>query len=269
MHVRTRDGVTLHTQEFGKGPPVLLLHGLVAGNLATWYFGVAPALARSHRVVLFDFRGHGRSDRAVTGYGVEPMTRDLESVIDQVSDEPVSLVGHSFGGCVALQFALEHPERVRRLALVEAPLPPSRSEEIEEFLSGPREKLVNDLPARLREAVIGGGRRGQRLLESIAFLVQQTTMIEELRRSEDIPDARLATLAPPLLALYGKASRCRPVGARLARVVPHCQHVELAGGHNLPFENVASVVAELGAFLAGPALHLASGSLKARAGGRP
>jgi pimeloyl-ACP methyl ester carboxylesterase len=222
---------------------------LVAGNLATWYFGVAPVLARRYRVILFDFRGHGASERAATGYGIEPSMRDLESVIDQCADEPVSLVGHSYGGCVALKLALEKPERVRELALVEAPLPPARAEEIEEFVSGSPERMVSDLPTQLRSAVLDGGRRGRRFLEAVRYLVRESSLVEELGRCEDIPDGELASLRVPLLAIYGRHSRCRPVGERLARVLPSATHLELDGGHNLPFDNAPEVAAALDAFL--------------------
>lgn len=250
MYVRTRDDLNLHVQELGRGPTVVLLHGLVAGNLATWYFGVAPRLAQHFRVVMLDFRSHGRSERSVRGYGVAQLAADLRDVLAVVTEgEPVALVGHSYGGCVALHYALHAPEAVRALALVDAPLPPTRAEELDEFLAGSPERMVSDLPERLRDAVIGGGRRGRRFLEAVRFLVDESEMVAELRQERDFDDRVLAALRPPLLAVYGTESRCLHVAQRLAQVVPKVRSVLLAGGHNLPFERAAEVADALNTFL--------------------
>ena len=245
MRHTTRDGVTLHVQELGSGPPVVMLHGLLVGNMATWYFSAAPELAKRHRVILFDLRGHGMSDRAVHGYDVATMARDLESIVESVAREPVTLVGHSYGAVVALLFALRHPDRVRKLALVEAPLPPSHLEELDGFLGQSPDAMLEALPDVLRAALMSGGRRGRRFVEAVRFLSQDSSLFSDLRRAEDIPDDALARLCCPLLAIYGTQSSCRPVGARLARVVPGARHIELPGGHFLPLEIPAALTKAL------------------------
>jgi pimeloyl-ACP methyl ester carboxylesterase len=229
-----------------------MLHGLLVGNMTTWYFSAAPELAKHRRVVMFDLRGHGLSARAPRGYDVATMTKDLEAVVEhEAPGAPVDLVGHSYGAVVALAFALRRPDRVRRLAVVEAPLPPSRLEELEGFLGRSPDAMVDALPDVLREALVGGGRRGRRFVEAMRFLAQESSVFDDLRRAEDISDAALATLASPLLAVYGKGSSCRPVGARLARVVPGARLEELDGGHFLPLEQPAALTAILARFLDG------------------
>jgi pimeloyl-ACP methyl ester carboxylesterase len=219
----------------GDGPPVVMLHGLLVGNMTTWYFTTAPRVAKNHRVILFDLRGHGRSGRPPGGYDVRRMTRDLASVVEQLTDEPVALVGHSYGALLALMFALGRPERVSKLAVVEAPLPPSNLIELEAFMgSGPAE-MIEALPEVLRNAFVRG-RRGARVVETVRFLAQESSLIGDLRHAEDIPDEALRTLGCPLLAVYGTQSSCRPVGARLLRLVPGARLVELEGGHFLPLE---------------------------------
>jgi pimeloyl-ACP methyl ester carboxylesterase len=126
-------GVKLHTDSMGSGPLLVMCHGLITANLATWYFSAAPALARHYRVVLYDLRGHGKSAMAPDGYDVETMTRDLERVIDAYRPQcrttgstgsgKIALVGHSYGALIALNYALRHPRGVARLALIDAPLP--------------------------------------------------------------------------------------------------------------------------------------------------
>jgi pimeloyl-ACP methyl ester carboxylesterase len=236
MQLETDDGVKLHVQELGEGPPVVMLHGLLVGNMTTWYWTAAPEIARDHRVVLFDLRGHGLSGRSRTGYDVPRMTRDLESLVDERTREPVVLIGHSFGALIALSFALRRPDRVRKIAVVEAPLPPSKIPELQSFLRAKPDQMLESLPRALRTAIGQGGRRAARFVDTLRFLAQESTLLDDLRAADDIPDDALAALRCPLLAVYGTESSCRPVGARLARVVPGAKLVELSGGHFLPLE---------------------------------
>jgi len=219
----------------GRGPPVVMLHGLLVGNMSTWYWTAAPVLARTHRVILFDLRGHGRSGRPLGGYDGERMTRDLASVIDRVTDGPVALVGHSYGGYIALRFAVRHPERVCKIAAVEAPLPPSSLVEMRAFMSQTPAEILASLPAVLRGAITGG-RRGARMVEGIRFLAQESSLVRDLEHTEDLPDDALRALRCPLLAVYGTESSCRAAGARLLGLVPDAQLVALPGGHFLPLE---------------------------------
>ncbi|HEY4245017.1 MAG TPA: alpha/beta hydrolase [Kofleriaceae bacterium] len=241
--------IDLHVQEIGSGSPVVMLHGLLIGSLAAWYLTAAPALAASHRVVTFDLRGHGRSAVPPDGYGVASMARDLGGLVDALDLPPVDLVGHSWGGLVALRFALDHPARVRRLAIVEAPLPPSRMTELGAFTQASPETWVAALPETLRAAVASGGRQARKLLASLERLATQTTLLADLRAEPDIPDADLAHLVPETLLLYGTRSSCAPVGERLARAIPHARLAMLDGGHYLHLEARAALTAELVAFL--------------------
>src|SRR3954465_5470491 len=100
----------------GSGPPLLLLHGI--GNTAQTWAGVLDRLAASHTVIAPDLLGHGSSDKPRGDHSVAGHAngvRDLLSVLDM---ERVTLVGHSLGGGIALQFAYQFPERVERLVLV-------------------------------------------------------------------------------------------------------------------------------------------------------
>lgn len=243
--------LTFHVQELGSGPPVVMLHGLLIGSLASWYFTAAPALARTHRVRLFDLRGHGRSAPARTGYDVRTMAGDLAALSADL-DGPFDLVGHSWGALVALRFALEHPQRVRRLALVEAPLPPSSAGQLTEFVdaSDPA-RILDALPPQVRELVASGRRQAQRLLHALQFLIFETSLLADLRAEPDVADAELATLACPTLCVYGDRSACLPSGERLARVVPGARLTVLSGGHYLHLDARAELTAALEEFLIG------------------
>ena len=124
MRMVDTGAVQLHTTDLGAGPALVMVHGLLVGSLASWYLTAAPALARTHAVRLYDLRGHGRSTRPPTGYDTRTMAGDLAALAADLPG-PIDVVGHSYGALVALRFAQAHPTRVRRLSLVEAPLPPS------------------------------------------------------------------------------------------------------------------------------------------------
>ena len=165
-------GRRFHVQRLGGGAPVVLIHGLVIGNLATWFFGVAPLLARHRSVLLYDQRGHGLSAAAESGYDLASGSADLASLLDAVEGfaHEVDVVGHSWGGTLALRFAIDRPERVRRVVVLDAPLPPFDPAEVasmmDEVDAEQLERVLaldhgqfSELAARL---AVGRGRRGVR-----------------------------------------------------------------------------------------------------------
>ena len=251
MPVTSKNGIALHVQELGEhGSPVVMLHGLLVGSLATWYFTTAPALAARHRVLMYDLRGHGKSERTKTGYDLDTMQADLAAVTGDVG-EPVTLVGHSYGAVVALRYALANPARVAKLAIVEAPLPPSNLAELDAFLGRSPEAMADALPDALRDALGRKGRQAAKLVESLRFFATESSLFADLARATDIPDADLARLACPLLSVYGTHSSCLPVGKRIARVVPRARSIELEGGHFLPLEASSALTRAIVEFVDG------------------
>ena len=103
--------VKLYYSEEGKGPPLLLIHGFGASTF-TWRF-VAPELAKSHRVIAVDLKGFGQSDKPFDGrYSVYDQAELLAQLIEDKDLRDLTLVGHSFGGGVALLLALEANQRL-------------------------------------------------------------------------------------------------------------------------------------------------------------
>jgi pimeloyl-ACP methyl ester carboxylesterase len=220
----------------GKGPPAILIHGLLVGNLATWYFSVAPKLSKSHRLMLYDLRGHGHSERVAHGYDLATMTQDLDGLANAFSREPLTLIGHSYGALIALKFALDKPERVARLVLIEAPLPPSELQEMQAFMNATEEDMLAALPTELQGLLKSGGRRARRFADSLRFLTLESSLLSDLRNTADLTDDELAQLRCPSLCIYGRQSSCVSVGRRLSRVLPNNRLKELDGGHFLPTE---------------------------------
>ncbi|MBI5566357.1 MAG: alpha/beta hydrolase [Chloroflexi bacterium] len=112
------NGLKFHTIDWGgRGEPIVLLHGL-ASQAHIWDL-VAPLLIESFRVVAIDQRGHGLSDKPDTGYDFTSMTRDLDQILMALEIERATLIGHSWGGNVAVQYAVDRPARVSGLVLVD------------------------------------------------------------------------------------------------------------------------------------------------------
>ncbi len=122
-----RDNVRLACRDFGgRGPSVLLVHGL-AGHAGEWTESARWLTARC-RVVAFDARGHGRSERAPFDVSRAAHVADTVSVVEELGLAPVVLVGQSLGGLTALHVAAEHPDLVRGLIVADAS--PAGGEEV-------------------------------------------------------------------------------------------------------------------------------------------
>jgi len=99
------------------GPVVVCVHGLTANH--TCWASIADVLSPAHRVIAYDLRGRGDSDKPEKGYSLARHDEDLEGLLDHLGLREVVLVGHSLGAHIALRFAVKHPERVAKLVLVD------------------------------------------------------------------------------------------------------------------------------------------------------
>jgi pimeloyl-ACP methyl ester carboxylesterase len=115
------DGLAVHYVRQGRGPAIVLLHGL--GGFAESWRGTIDALAKRADVLALDLPGFGLSAKPRTRYDLDFFTRVLHGFLDATGVGQVSLVGHSLGGAVACAYALTRPARVDRLALVSAVVP--------------------------------------------------------------------------------------------------------------------------------------------------
>jgi pimeloyl-ACP methyl ester carboxylesterase len=100
----------------GSGPALLLLHGLGCDH-TTWA-PVMESLARTHTVIAPDLLGHGESDKPRADYSLGGYANGMRDLLTMLGIDAVTVVGHSFGGGVAMQFAYQFPERTERLVLV-------------------------------------------------------------------------------------------------------------------------------------------------------
>ena len=113
---------TIFTRSFGSGPPLLLLHGFPQTHLM--WRGIAPDLARGFTVVCADLRGYGQSGCPVSSpdhapYAKRALARDMVAVMERLGFPRFAVAGHDRGGRVAYRLALDHPDRIERLVVLD------------------------------------------------------------------------------------------------------------------------------------------------------
>ena len=107
------NGIEMYYAVYGSGDPVLLIHGGL-GHADIWASQVA-AMSKTHKVIVADSRGHGRSTRNADPFGYHLMASDYLALLDHLKIDKTALVGWSDGGIIGIDIALNHPERLTRL----------------------------------------------------------------------------------------------------------------------------------------------------------
>ncbi|MFI1302096.1 alpha/beta fold hydrolase [Streptomyces sioyaensis] len=249
-------GLRLHTQQLpgrGDGPTVVFLHGLVMDNLSSFYCTLAGPVSRAgHPVLLYDQRGHGRSERPPAGYDRDTAVADLTALLAALGLDrrPVHLVGNSYGGVLALHTALRRPDLVASLVLIDAQLTGDWVEDMTDTLSVAALGLEHSgLPAQLAAL---GRRKEARLAAGADALLNHTSLIEDIASAPPFTARDFARLRCPVLAVYGAHSELLPGARELARGAADCELCVLPGvGHTVLNEATdglcAAVLTRLGA----------------------
>ena len=115
------NGTTIHVRVGGHGPAVILLHGY--GETGDMWVPMAGEFARDHTVVVPDLRGLGLSAKPTGGFDKKNQGVDVAKVLDKLEIDSVDVVAHDIGNMVAYAFAAQYPGRVRKLVVIDAPLP--------------------------------------------------------------------------------------------------------------------------------------------------
>lgn len=246
------------------GDEVVMVHGLAA-NLAFWYARLAPAFAASHSTLLFDLRGHGRSAMSASGYSPRIMAEDLWQLLNHLGIATLHLVAHSFGGLVALHFALRQPHRVRSLTLLDTRIPvlqarqprnPAYSRRIQPLLEKlgiqldegdplfshrlleEMAKLYLVAPERMRRLpalhLPFTGPVGRRAAHHWLRLLEVTSARRELAE-DGLSLTTLQSLHLPTMAMYGEYSQTLPSMHGLRILWPHARIEQVPqAGHFFP-----------------------------------
>ncbi|WP_194921626.1 alpha/beta fold hydrolase [Catenulispora rubra] len=224
-------------------PTIVCVHGILIDSLASYYFTVAQALRDAgFRVVLYDLRGHGKSEQPASGYRVDDFVEDLAGLLDALDVSTASFLGNSFGGTVVYGFAARHPHRVAGIVAIESePATAAWSTKMAANLH----KAATQLGTWEATAWITAryGRDLARRAKRAARLLGATALERDLPASTVLSEADIAAITCPTLALYGSKSDLAAQAAHLRTLMPRCEPVILPGlEHSVLVEAPARVL---------------------------
>ena len=252
----TVDGTRLRIIDSGVGTPVVFLHGFGA-SMYSWRKTLPAVVGAGYRVVAFDNRGFGFSDRPAHGYHNRQLAHIVIALLDSLHITSAVIVGHSMGGAIAAEVALAAPERVRGLVLIDAAgygirwpgvLKMARFPFIGAFATMLRsrwmtERMLRSIyadPAQVTEADVN---QYYAPVAASDFGRALRGVLREFR-FDSLGSGRLGAVQAPTLIMWGDMDRLISLqyGSRMARDVPRSAFVVLTRtGHAAPEENPAEV----------------------------
>lgn len=114
------NGLKMYFEVYGEGKPIVLLHGSYMNIPLNWS-QIIPLLAKNRKVIVAEMQGHGRTRDISREFSYEGMADDVSGLLKHLKIETADVLGYSMGGGVAFQFAVRHPELLRRLVVLSAP----------------------------------------------------------------------------------------------------------------------------------------------------
>jgi len=236
MPFAERDGTRLYWEEAGSGDPVLLIMGL--GMNATGWWRTIPVLAERFRVLAFDNRGVGRSDRPPGPYSVPQLADDAVAVLEAAGEPRAHVYGISLGGMIAQEVVLRHAGRVRGLVLgattaggsLGVPAGESTLAFFRRRGEMPAEEAVwasvpYNYSARTRRE--HGDRIAEDIAQRLRYPIEPAPYLAQLEAAMGHDaGARLGEIAAPTLGVHGEADVMVPPvnGERLAAAIPGAEH---------------------------------------------
>lgn len=216
---------------------VVMLHGF-GGNAKQFRYQL-QALSDTHRCIALDLRGHGRSDAPLSEYSVDEMIEDLERVLESLQvTESFVLIGHSFGGALAVTFAHRYPERVSKLILIAT---------TDRYQLGWGARKLLSLPTPVLDALVKPLVRGK--ISSTPAVLKRYHKNSVVRWNGR---AMLRGLEMPVLVIRGDRDRVFPALRfdEVARLIPNAEEVNLgASAHMVILERHDAVKRAIDRFL--------------------
>ncbi len=238
------NGITLHVLQEGSGSDLVLTHGL--GSSLEYWLPHVPTLARYHRVLCWDVRGFGASEKPPGPYSPELFAADLAALVRAVGIRAAHFCGISMGGVITQRLALDFPHLVRSMILI------STSSQVGEAAARGWQKLADEIE---RSGFRHSAEAAKRSF-SPAFAEQHPEVVEALSRATCANDPRayaaaaramsrynwteqLRAVEAPTLILQGTDDLLTPPGGSMlmSRHLPRNRLLMIHGaGHNLPIE---------------------------------
>jgi non-heme chloroperoxidase len=247
--VQTKDGITLHVKDAGKGRPVLLIHGWpLTGDM--FEYQTLALLEAGYRVITYDRRGFGQSTHSFGGYDYDTFADDLAAILEKLNVQGATLVGFSMGGGEIARFLSRHgSQRIARAALVSSVVPCMLK--AADNPNGVDQEVFDDMKAQIRKdrfaflqtfskQFYGVGvvskPVSQAVLDWTFLLAVMASPVATLRCIDAFgkTDFRndLASFTVPTLIIHGTADKIVPIdigGRAAAKAIPGAKLIEYDG----------------------------------------
>ncbi len=247
------NGIDIYYEDSGQGHPLVLISGL-GYTLWQWH-RMIPGLAKHYRVIAFDNRGVGRTDKPAGPYSAEMLAEDTAGLLEALGIEKAHVMGHSMGGFIAQALALSYPEKVAKLILCatnfggpnHVPVTPEAMAVLSDVSGDPVERfkrglMVSCAPgfAEAHPEIIAEWieYRAQNPIEPLPYQAQMAIGLGLLSAQASFEE-KLPSVQAPTLILFGKHDKVVPPenASLLAEKIPDSQIQILPNaGHFFPVE---------------------------------
>ncbi|GAB4017379.1 alpha/beta fold hydrolase [Spirosoma migulaei] len=220
----------IYYEIYGKGKPIVLLHGGLFGYIDEYEF-LIPKLAQTHQVIALGTRGHGKSEIGTKSFSYQQLADDAYAVIRSITKDSVLVIGFSDGGITGYNLTATHPELVRKLVAIGSPRRPTDrvlSNEEEGKMTAERlDKLAPDF-VKARKAMMPEPNRWNEFLDKLDPLWNQPTFISnEALHQVNCPVLVMAGDKDPYFKTEKVVETARLFQHGTLAIIPGCGHVVL------------------------------------------
>ncbi|MEI6313054.1 MAG: alpha/beta hydrolase [Bacteroidota bacterium] len=184
------DDVTIYCKEYGSGTPLFLLHGAMV-TMSDWENQI-PALSTKFRVICIDSRGHGKSSFTDKEITYHMMAEDMINIMNYLKIDSANYVGFGDGGNIVIQLAMEHPEKIIKMAVINSNLKPTPDAVYPYFLQKVKDWDISKMTQVVKDRFVGNPNPD--LLEAFVVRMQYMLLHEPNYEVSDLKNITIPTL---------------------------------------------------------------------------
>ncbi|MDR3338783.1 MAG: alpha/beta hydrolase [Candidatus Symbiothrix sp.] len=226
---------------------ILMLHGMLS-NMAVFYLSNASKLAEKFHVVLYDFKSHGMSEFAKSGYDFRSMAEEMLELIEKLHLKKLHTTGYSYGGLVTLYTLIHYPGIINKAAIIEAPNP-NMGEHMTPQQYG-RDLILQEAETYSDSTQIKVSNRKLDKLNALTeLLLSKSTFADDICLFRNFfEEIQESDIPNETLLLYGNQSVCIDAGYLLHQYIKNSQLFIGEGNHNIPVQSPKWITEKLSDF---------------------